>query len=316
MEKILVVGGSYFIGKKIVEILSNADYEVFTLNRGTRPTKNCITNISCDRNDQNQMNCALKNHRFAAVIDVSGTNKLQAQILYKALDKENIKNFIFISSSAVYDVENISTPFKESDKIAENKYWTDYGKNKIEAEEYYTKVLSKTSAKFIILRPPYVYGEDNYAQRESFIFEHLYNDKPIIIPLSNPKLQFIYSKDLGNIILHLLKASLPKISIFNVGNKTAVTAKEWIEACAEVMEKKPIIIMYDYIIAKRQVRDFFPFFDYNNVLDVSKINQIYDSQTDFKAGLHNSMNWFLENIENIDFKANVTENELDILKTL
>ena len=36
-EKVLVLGGSYFVGKKIVEYLAEKEYEVTVLNRGTKP---------------------------------------------------------------------------------------------------------------------------------------------------------------------------------------------------------------------------------------------------------------------------------------
>ena len=311
MEKALVMGGSYFIGKKIAETMLDADYEVFTLNRGTKPSP--TENIICDRNDLSGMLEALKQESFSYIIDVSGTTKAQAEILCSAIDKNSVKKFVFISSSAVYDVENLFPPFNESDKLAENKYWVSYGAEKIDAEKYYTDFFSKTDTELVILRPPYVYGEDNYAQRESFIFEHLYNDKPIILPLSNPQLQFIYTADLANIILRLLKAKLPKLSVFNVGNRNAVSAVEWVEACAEAAGKKADIVMFDHVSAKRNIRDFFPFFDYDNFLDTSKIREIYDEETGFSLGLQNSFKWFLENKDSIVFKENVAENEKDIL---
>ncbi len=76
---------------------------------------------------------------------------------------------------------------------------------------FFEKFFSKTNCDLIILRPLYVYGEYNYAQRESFIFEHLENNRLIIIPNKGElRLQFIYSTDLANIIVKLLKVILKK----------------------------------------------------------------------------------------------------------
>ena len=46
------MGGSYFIGKKIVDVFCENKYNVFTLNRGTK-TRIMINvyNLICDRND-------------------------------------------------------------------------------------------------------------------------------------------------------------------------------------------------------------------------------------------------------------------------
>lgn len=317
MNKILVVGGSYFIGKKIVDVLLSNGYKVFTLNRGSKPVPEGVTNIVCDRNDTENMSKVLKGLDFSYIIDVSGLNETQAKILYNSVEQKNLKSFVFISSSSVYDIENLLMPFKETDKLKENIYWADYGKKKIEAEEYYIQKFTESNANLIILRPPYVYGENNYAQRESFIFDHLLSNRPIILPKSNTKLQFIYTADLANIIITLITMKLPKISIYNVGNKDFITAEKWIECCAQAAQFNCTkIIMYDYKADGRNVRDFFPFPDYDNVLDVTKINLIYNTETEFVKGLHKSFEWFLNNRNNIVFKEHISQNEKAILKSM
>lgn len=318
MKKVLVMGGSYFIGKKIVDVLLDNNYSVYTLNRGTRENNDKrVINLNCDRNDKNQMNTILSKYSFDIVIDVSALNKSQVEILYNSLNKENLKQLVFISSSAIYDVENFSIPYSEKTPLKENKYWTSYGTNKIEAETFLIEKFQNSQANLIILRPPYIYGENNYAQRESLIFEHICNDKPIIIPNDGSTyLQFIYTTDLANIILNLLNANLDIISIFNIGNKKAVTIKEWIQCCADVVGKNAEIIEYNYNDYNRKERDFFPFFNYDNILDVSKINKIYNKETDFQVGLKTAFEWYCNNVDNIFFKENVALNEQAILKEL
>lgn len=317
MKKVLLMGGSYFIGKSIVKSLLEADYEVYTLNRGTKKINdNRINQIICDRNNIYEMSVMLKKYSFDIVIDVSGLNEEQASTLYNSLNLNTIKQFVFISSSSVYDIENLNAPFFETNNLSQNKFWTDYGFNKIKAEQYYINKFSDTDTQFIILRPPYVYGENNYAQRESFIFDNITKNKPIIIPSSNFKLQFIYVKDLANIIITLLNNNLENISIFNVGNKQPVTVREWIEICFKVAQKTTKIIEFDYTKFNFSIRDFFPFYDYDNVLNVDKINQIYSEETPFEVGLKASYNWYLNNKDKIEFKKYVYNNEKEILKLL
>ena len=318
IKQVLVMGGSYFIGKKLVDVLLDNNYSVYTLNRGTRENNDRrVINLKCDRNDTEQMNTILNKYLFDIVIDVSALNESQVEILYNSLNKENLKQFVFISSSAVYDVENFNIPYNEETPLKENKYWTSYGINKIEAECFLIEKFQNTQKDLIILRPPYVYGENNYAQRESLIFEHICNDKPIIIPNNgSTNLQFIYTTDLANIILNLLNTNLDTIRIFNVGNKKPITIKEWIECCAKIAGKKAKIIEYDYNNYNRKERDFFPFFNYDNVLDISKINKLYNNETDFEIGLKNTFEWYCNNVDSIFFKENVTQNEQNILKEL
>ena len=316
-NKVLVLGGSYFVGRKLVEFLAGHGYAVTVLNRGTRPLSvEGVQQICCDRNDGEGMKAALAGKAFDYVIDVSWQDVSWVDKLCEALDFEPVKKFVFISSSAVYDVEHLQIPFAETDVLAENKYWTFYGKGKIDAESYYSEFLREKDTELVILRPPYIYGEYNYAQRESLIFRQLLEDKPVVIPVSNPKLQFIYTEDLAAIVEHLLKVETEKESVFNVGNRDAVTSREWVEVCAKVAGKAPEIMEVDYEELGRNVRDFYPFFDYDNVLEVSKIGGIIHKETAFEEGLKKSFAWFLENRDNITFKANVDKNLYEIIAEL
>jgi len=181
MEKVLVMGGTYFIGKRIVEFLLKSNYDVYILNRGTREVNDSrIHQITCDRNNIEKMNMVLKEYTFDNVIDVSGLDEDQAKVLCDSLKMDNIKKFVFLSSSAVYDIDNLKIPFKESDTLCENKYWTNYGKSKIEAEKFYINYFADIGIKLIILRPPYVYGENNYAWIVNLFLYRNYLDKILI----------------------------------------------------------------------------------------------------------------------------------------
>ena len=165
------MGGSYFIGKKIADVMVEKNYSVYTLNRGTvKEVNNKVTNIECDRNDHKKMKSVLQYYNFDVVIDVSGLNKSQSEILFNSLNKDTLKKFIFISSSAVYDVENFKAPYSEETPLKENKYWTDYAQNKIEAEEFLEYKCKETEIDLVILRPVYVYGENKLCTKRKFYF--------------------------------------------------------------------------------------------------------------------------------------------------
>lgn len=316
MKKVLVMGGSYFIGKKIVEVLKN-NYEVTVLNRGTKEEISGINHIKCDRNDKYQMINMLSNSFFDIIIDVSCLNARQAEILLESVQITNLQKIVFISSSAVYDIEKLSPPFKESDTLGYNNYWKDYGLDKIEAEKVYENFAKMKSIPVIMLRPPYVYGENNYAQRESFIFNHIERREPIIVPQVDFKIQFIYSGDLANIVMLFIETKeTTLVNIFNVGNKDALTVTQWIKECSNVVNKNAKIVFYDHISKKRNVRDFFPFYDYDNYLDVNLINEFYTNSTSMQEGLNCAYQWYRDEKANIKFKENVRTNEQEILKEI
>lgn len=316
-EKVLVLGGSYFIGRRIATVLNKAGYEVSILNRGmkTLPSDN-IRQIICDRSNADEMKKSLGNSDYDYIIDVSWQDMEWVEILCSSACFDHVKSFVFLSSSAVYDIEHLQIPFSEIADLAVNKYWTNYGKGKIEAEKYYQNFFKDKKTGLIILRPPYIYGEDNYAQRESFVFNHISEEKPIIIPKSNPKLQFMHSDDLANIIRYLMQLNIEETVIYNVGNKNPISTKEWINRCSHIVGKTAKLIECDYQSMGRNIRDFFPFYDYDNVLDVSKINSLYQKEIPFDEGLKRAYDWYLGNNENIILKQNVEQNILDMIEEL
>lgn len=316
MKRVLVIGGSYFIGKAITKELQNNGYEVTLLNRGSRLVEG-TKQLSCDRNDEKAMKSVLESKVFDHVVDVSGLNKEQVQTVCNFIDMSELKNMVFISSSAVYDVEHLKARFCEQDRLKENRFWGQYGTDKIEAERMYRQSMEKNQIPLIILRPPYVYGEENYAQRESFIFEHILQKRPVILPSTNKKLQFIYAKDLAVIVRKMLEKESSGSEIYNVGNRQYVTAKEWVQLCAQAVGKQVEIVNFDYKGYSRNVREFFPFHDYDNVLNVDKIQQILNiEETDMLTGLENTYQWFLKERLQISWKEEVRRAEAEILKEM
>lgn len=282
MEKLLIMGGSYFIGKRIVE-KSKDIFDTFVLNRGNKPINDPkVTELRADRNDLNQMKEVLRGLNFDYIVDVSGLNRLQEQILIESIDMNSIKKFVFISSSAVYNVQKLTAPFKEDEELGGDSPFKDYAKNKIEAESFLSTAIDKD--KLTILRPPVVYGEENYVLRERLIFKMIEENMNIYIPSTNNQIQFVYANDLAIQMIEALNNKIPS-GIYNVGNKVAPHFDEWVLMCEKVVGKKAIIKFIDTKKYKIESRSFFPFFDYDNILNVDKIRNYSEIETDMLEGL-------------------------------
>lgn len=75
--------------------------------------------------------------------------------------------------------------------------------------------------------------------RESFVFDHLENDKPILMPNEGQTMiQFIHSQDLAGIVKSLIENKTDQNMRFNVGNEKAISFYDWIKTCEEVVGKK------------------------------------------------------------------------------
>lgn len=159
--KILVTGGTVFVSRYVADYFKDNN-EVFVLNRNTRKQLDGVNLIEADH--QNLGNI-LKEYNFDVVIDVCSCTGKDVSDLIKALP-DGIKDYILISSSAVYPETNLQ-PFTEEQQTGTNSIWGEYGINKIEAEEI---LFSKIPSAYV-LRPPYLYGPMQNIYREPFVFE-------------------------------------------------------------------------------------------------------------------------------------------------
>lgn len=284
--RILVTGGTTFVSKYVAEYFVKRGDEVYVINRNTREQVSGVHLIECDRAD---IGDRLKNISFDAVLDVCTYNEEQLSLLLDALGK--FDDYVFISSSAVYP-ETSEQPFTETTQCGSNYIWGDYGVNKLKAEE----LLQKRVNNAYILRPPYLYGVYENLYREAFAFDCAENDRPFYIPDNGEmKLQFFNVSDLCRFIEILLNEH-PKDKIFNVGNKESVTIKEWVSLCYKAVGKEALFVNVDCSINQR---DYFPFYNYEYELDVSKQVSLMDNTVPLFEGLKEEYEWYRNNKDSV-----------------
>ena len=200
-----------------------------------------------------------------------------------------------MSSSAVYP-ETEEQPFMENAKVGFNKFWKDYGMNKIEAEEYLRSVKPDS----YIIRPPYLYGPENNVYREAFVFDCAENNRPFYIPSNGDmKLQFFYIEDLCKIIEKIIKTH-PEEKIFNVGNEESVSIKEWIKLCYEVVGKD---VIFKNVNEEIEQRNYFSFYNYEYKLDITRQKNLLKETTNLREGLRESYCWYKNNKDKVNRKA-------------
>src|SRR6185436_17300967 len=97
--KLLILGGTRFVGRHLVETALSRDHEVTLFNRGNHPSP--FPNVETIKGDRNHDLSKLEGRRWDAVIDTSGylprSVTASARTLSSAID-----NYVFISSVSVY----------------------------------------------------------------------------------------------------------------------------------------------------------------------------------------------------------------------
>ena len=289
MKKVLVTGGTVFVSKYAAHYFLNKGYEVYVLNRNTKPQ---VENVKLIEADRHAIGDKLKYMHFDLVLDVTSYNEADITDLVSALD--SFETYIMISSSAVYPETGIQ-PFKEESELAVNKFWGTYGTDKIAAE----KKLLELVPDAYVLRPPYLYGSLNNVYREAFVFECAMKDRPFYLPKDGGmKMQFFHVEDLCRFIECICEKE-PENHIFNVGKREAVSIKEWLDLCYECVGKKPTYVnVYDQI----EQRNYFSFYDYEYYLDVQKQYEIMPTTIDLKDGLREAFEWYRDNANQVNTK--------------
>jgi len=182
-NKILVTGGSGFIGSAIVKYLVKKDIDVIVYDNNSRgrverlnSIKKKIKFIKGDIRDKKKLFSIDENIETVIHLAYVNGTKFFYKKPYEILDiaingfinilefskKKRVKNFYLASSSEVYQNPNrIPTTEKEMLKIPDvhNPRYS-YGGGKIISELYGIHFAKKFFKKFIIFRPHNVYGKD------------------------------------------------------------------------------------------------------------------------------------------------------------
>ena len=283
--KVLVTGGTTFVSKFTAEYFVNRGNEVYVLNRGSRKQVSGIKLIECDRT---RLGGRLSGEHFDAVLDITAYTEEHIKTLLES--GVVFDDYIFVSSSAVYPETN-PQPFTEEQSCGYNSVWGEYGANKLKAEQYLMNCVDSA----YILRPPYFYGKYENLYREAFVFDCAVQDRPFYIPENGDmKLQFFNVLDLCRFI-EVLLVKQPKNHIFNLGSDI-VTVKEWAELCYRAVGKDIRFVSVDKSIPQR---NYFCFYDYEYVLDVSKQNELMSQFVPLEQGLKDEFEWYKSNPDSV-----------------
>lgn len=187
--RVLLMGGTRFMGRYAIDGLLAAGHDVWVFNRGTRPLPDHprVTAVLGDRNDP-ASHAVLSALDLDAVVDFSCYTPQQASNAVAALP--DIGTYVLISTGAVYSPAAI-LPWGESTPLGPWVLWGDYAVNKLAAERVVTAARPTHST--VILRFPYVLGPGNYADREEFLFNRILDGAEVLIPGDGTAVQQVIS---------------------------------------------------------------------------------------------------------------------------
>ncbi len=222
--RILIMGGTRFIGVYLTKILVSQGHEVVLFNRGNKPTPSeGVQQIKGDRTDPSQLKDKLSQEQFDAVFDNNARELSDTQPLTEIF-KDKVKHFVYMSSAGVY-LKSDQLPHIEGDPIDPKSRH----KGKHETEAY----LSQLRLPWTSIRPTYIYGPQNYNDLEAWFFDRIVRDRPIPIPGNGMHItQFGHCKDLARAMAAVLGNETAIGQIYNVSGDRYVTFDGLARACA------------------------------------------------------------------------------------
>ena len=233
--RILITGGSGFIGTHLINRLLNDGHEVYNLDKIPSPAlpdhrQKIIDILDIDIKDNifNDKDCII---HLAAMVSVPksfddpvnsfGNNTFLTIKILSAAKLHNIKKFIFSSSAAVYgDKEGTVS---ETDSTEPN---SPYGLDKLVSEKYIQMYCQLWNIDYLILRLFNVYGIGQNLEYAgvitAFNLAKQKNESLIIYGDGEQTRDFISVSDTCNHISNLINKNI-KNEIFNIGTGNSIS---------------------------------------------------------------------------------------------
>jgi 2'-hydroxyisoflavone reductase len=307
--RVLVIGGTLFIGKLLVKRLLTTDHEVTVLHRRREhPFGKRVHNAVADRNDAASVRAALSGQRFDAVYDIAydwerGTTGHQVEACARAIPGD-LTRYVFMSSVAAY---GDGLNHAEDDPLASEAHTNPYVRNKASSERALFRMYHESKFPVVTMRPPFVYGPDNPFYREAFFWDRLKAGRQIIIPGDGNRLmQFAFVGDLVEACFRALDKPTAPGRAFNIGDEKPLTQVDAVNAFAKAAGREAQVVRVHRALIARAGGNAFTeplyFGEYYDVppitMMIGRVKRVFNmTLTPFAEGLKETYKWYVRHGE-------------------
>lgn len=202
--RILVTGGSYFLGRVFV-MLAAGVHDITVVNRGTYSVEVLgARQIKGDRHDP----ALWQNIRedYDAAVDFCAYDKGDIRLFFENFGGR-ISQYILISTVDVY--QRTGREIRGEDSPFENRIFPGeagaYIAGKVALEQELTEICTDMGVQYSVLRPAVLYGPFNYAPRESEYIRFMVQQGllPHVTDAAG-RFQFVYVKDAAEAVKRCL----------------------------------------------------------------------------------------------------------------
>lgn len=202
MKKVLVIGGTRFFGKRLVQLLAQSDAEVTVATRGLAEVDlpPHVKRVTVDREDPRSL-AAVGSTDWDVIYDnicYSSQNALDACQVFTG----KVGKYVLTSTLSVYDFATEALKEEAFDPTTYPIHQTTredvtYQEGKRQAESVF---FQQAAFPVIAARFPIVLAEDDYTRRLHFHVEHVQQESPV--GMSNPEaiMCFIHAQEAADFL--------------------------------------------------------------------------------------------------------------------
>ncbi|MHC0035660.1 NAD-dependent epimerase/dehydratase family protein [Pseudoneobacillus sp. C159] len=245
MKSVLILGGTKYFGKKLVELLLKNGVNVTIATRGKERDGfgEQVSRLIIDRQNRESQEEAFKDKKWDVVFDQTCYSPQEALDSVSALAGK-VSRYILTSTQAVYDS---GLNWKEEDFNPQNfqfeyKARTEYQglRGYQEAKRASEAVLfTQPNLEVVAVRFPIVVSKDDYTERLKFHVDKVKQGKPIGIPDLNSRFSFILADEAANFLYEIAKSSY--VGPINPGSKGSISLKEIIAKVEKVTGQEAVV---------------------------------------------------------------------------
>lgn len=248
--KLLILGGTRFVGRHLVTAALARNHELTLFNRGKHPSET-LTGVETIYGDRNSDLAKLQGRRWDAVVDTCGYLPRTVRSSVESLS-HSIDAYVFISSLSVY--ADVSLPgidetalsktltseqlekanaIDSSGQASAVTYGEMYGGLKALCEQAAEEVLPN---RVLIIRPGLIIGPDDYTDRFTYWVMRIARGGEVLAPGRPGRyLQFIDVRDLAEWTVRMIEQR--KMGVYNAnGLPHHLTMERVLEDCRMVSD--------------------------------------------------------------------------------
>jgi len=281
MDEALVIGGTRFIGRHLVEELLAHDYHVTLFNRGDHDNPFAdvagVDHVAGDRTNDSALEVAAERVAPQAVFDVVAYQPRDVRAateIFRGADA-----YVYVSSGAAYDEAVVPKREGETALVpcspaeATDDSHATYGARKAEGDRA-VFAAAKDGVDAMSVRPCVVYGPHDYTERLDYWITRVREHDRVVVPGDGDLLWHrAYVEDVAAALRVVAENGSPG-EAYNVGDRRLVTIAEMVEVVADAAgtDVDVVTAAERELAAADLAPDDFPLYrDYPHVMDTSKL---------------------------------------------